>query len=105
MEVYVFDALGSLKITLAVFFAALLVAHVAFVMWRRSRKFWLIIDYAWLSVAGLALISATAQVRQLRATWEHNMLKEDIPGRKEMAFNNAMIYERIYREGFPYDTW
>lgn len=100
-----FDAFGSLKITLAVFFTALFVAHVAFVMWKRSRKFWLIIDYAWLSVAGLALISATAQVRQLRATWEQNMLQEDIPGRKEMAFNNAMIYERLYREGFPYDTW
>jgi hypothetical protein len=99
-----FDALGNGYVTLIVFLCSLGIGHV-FVFARCTRKFWLVVDYVWLAVAVLSLVSATAQVRQLRATWEQNGLTQEIRTRKESAFHVAVAFDGLYRGGLPYETW
>src|SRR5262245_37159807 len=105
MEYMTPTTFGDLRATGIIFISVLAFAIVFFVVWRRSHRFWLCIDLLWLAVAGLALVSATAQAWQLVSSSDADQLARDMPGLKQGALNLASNYSKLFREGFPYDNW
>lgn len=64
-----FPFLSSQLWILGFFFLCLLIFHVALIkIWRLDKIDWKKVDYIWLGVAALGLLSATGEVRRLVAT-------------------------------------
>lgn len=82
---------------LACFVIALVIFHVLFV-WPRnlSLKKWKFIDYAWLGIGLLCLISLSGQIRTEKAGFEEKLAKSRVQGMHEL-FSSFYINEpQIY---------
>lgn len=55
--------MGSMFGTAIVFFVSLVIFHVVMLILKEQKKTWKFLDYAWLSVLGLGLITTTVTTR------------------------------------------
>jgi len=80
--------MSNLWTTLIAFLVALGIAHIIMLFFKNKPRFWVAVDYVWLSVAALGLIWATADARILLAS---NYISYD-----RGMFNSGMECARHY---------
>lgn len=100
----------TLQATLALLFTIVLVGHM--LVWRRvgGPAFWGLVEYAWLAVASLSLLTALSEYRRTIAQDELPMARSSLRYSWESAIRSAdagmrMSTQRSYKDLDFSDNW
>jgi len=85
--------MGNLLYVIGAFAFLLIVFHIIMKVSGKQTLFWKKVDYFWLGIAGLTLISATAEVRKMIARNEASNLEIKFHSDLDFLKNQAKFYE------------
>jgi len=85
-----------LKISIWIIIITVAISHLLIFLKLTSRIFWIVIDYFWISLSIVAIVSISGDLNKIENSWRLSEANYRIASNYQEAINNTKMYQKYY---------